>query len=62
MQHSAFVYGQKSFIRFFCPDKHQTNTHQEYGVDYVQELNNLVGLTRVKADLTLCVICFAFKR
>lgn len=36
---------------FSCPDRHHTNTHQECGVDYVQELNNLVGLTRVKADI-----------
>lgn len=36
---------------FSCPDRHHANTHQECGVDYVQELNNLVGLTRVKEDI-----------
>lgn len=45
------LWAKELYDEFSNPDKQQTSTIHECSEDFVQELNSLVGLTRVKTDV-----------
>lgn len=45
------LWAKELYDEFSCLDKQQTTTIHACSADSVQELNNLVGLTRVKTDI-----------